>query len=587
MGATRAFQDASGKPTNWILRGAAVIPLLGRTPDTLLTLSDIGRDVSEAGAAVMARIDGLPGPGGLASLGPEQGRLPVDRLSSLAPVVHRARVVLDRAGARAARLPRSLLFGSVAEARDLVASRLDQVNGVARGADALLGVLPQLTGSDDRARTYFVAPQNLTEERATGGVIGNYGLLGMRDGLIDVGPFSNIGELPTLPPTKVRSPSPEYSRLYDSFGGAGFWLNLNMTPHAPLAGTLIENLYQSVTGRRIDGTIFVDLAALARMLQATGPVAVPRLDATLTSATLVPFIAQARYLGDFPNAETIGPRLIAEAILDRFFGSAPAEEALLALVDAATEGHLIVHAREPAVQAAIEAAGLSGTFRYGGGDFFGLVGSNAAGNKVDYYLQRKVQYDVHLQPDGAARARIRVSFTNLVPAGARPSYTLGPYPGLPLEPGENQAWTSFYSAPRTRLARATRDGRPLSLRYYRELGLGRLSSFVRIKPEQSTEMDVDLAMTGAWSGDHAAGTYRLHLQGPPTVRPTPVTVTVTSPAGMEVVRTTEPMDVRSGRATWRGTLSGSMDLEVSFAQPLPRRILTRVWDFLSRPVFEV
>ncbi|MFN2589197.1 MAG: hypothetical protein ABR518_00285, partial [Actinomycetota bacterium] len=98
--AARSFREASDNPTNPILRAAGVLPWLGRTPDTLLALSEIGGDVSAAGRSVMRRIARLPGPGGLASLGPQEGRVPIERLSSLLPEVRRATVVLNRAHLR-------------------------------------------------------------------------------------------------------------------------------------------------------------------------------------------------------------------------------------------------------------------------------------------------------------------------------------------------------------------------------------------------------------------------------------------------------------------------------------------------------
>ncbi len=581
--ARKAFREGLDASTNLPLRLVGVIPLLGRTPDTLFTMAALGEELSTAGVSVAREIAALPG--GVSDLGPKDGRIPLPALRGLTPVLHRARLVLEEATVRAEDLPTSWVIGPVAEARDELQEGLAGVASMARRADALLGVLPQLAGGEGTAKNYFVAPQNLAEARGTGGLIGNFGVMTITDGAMRVGTFTGIQVLPNRPPSEVSAPSAEYAALYDPFGGAGFWLNLNMTPDAPLAATLIENLYEEVRGQRLDGTIFIDLVALSNMLRATGPVRVPQLRATLTSDNVMQFVAEARYRGDFPNPQTAGPRLIADAVIRVFFSSADPEEALRALVESAAGGHIVVHARDARVQSALRVSGVAGEFASGDADFLGLAVSNAAANKVDYYMRRNVSYDIDLDADGRGQTRATVMFENLAPAGAKRSYSLGPASGLPLTPGENQSWTSFYCSPGCRLVGATMQGRPLSLRYHREMGLNRYSNYIRVRPEDRAVVRLDLEGTGQWQGDEVGGIYRVRVQVPPAARPATVTVTVSTPAGMNVSAASDGMTIDGSRATWKGAVSGRKDLFVRFGQPLPRRILTRVWSFLSRPLF--
>ena len=584
-GARRSFLRAQREPGTVLLRLEGLVPLLGRTPRALVSLSHAGAQVSAAGADVARAVARLPD--GLSSLGLEKGRIPLDTLRSLAPSIHRARVALDVAAGDAARLPDSWVIGPVADARDLVRERLAKAVHLARSADALLTALPRFTGQE-RAARYFVAAQNSTELRGTGGLIGNYAILTIRDGRMNLGPFRNAGDLPNVPADKAPSPSKDFTKLYGPFGGGGFWLNINMTPDAPTAATAIEQLYQRVTGVHVDGTIFFDLAGLPDLLRATGPVTSKALGYTFTPGNVVRYVATARYLNaPIPDPFEDGPRLVTDAIWDRFFFADP-ERALRALIGSAADGHLVLHAVDPQVQAAFRLAGVSGQFGGRSGDFFGVVHSNAAGNKVDFFLRQDLGYDVRLGPNGAAHAVATTTIRNTVPKGVPPGYIYGPFKGLlvngrPLKPGEDRTWTQFYCGRGCRLVKAEEDGASLALEPRREFGLPAYAGFFEVKPSESRRIELGLQLVDAWQGDRTGGTYRLRIQGQSSLATT-TTATIRAPDGMGISWTNVPMHVEGGVATWRGSLQGSMDLEVRFQRGFFGRVWARLWSFLSKPV---
>jgi hypothetical protein len=587
--ARASFREAAGHPGRFLLRAEGYVPLLGRTPDALLSLATIGEAVAGAGEDVARELASLPD--GLSSLGLRDGRIPIEELRSLAPVVDRARAALDEAAERAARLPDAWLLGPVAEARDLVRSRLAEAVPLARSAHALLSALPAFAG-EDGPRRYFVAVQNSAELRGTGGLIGNYAILTLDRGRLSLSPFRDTDSLSNVPASSVPSPSPEFTDLYGPFGGGGFWLNINMTPDAPTAAGMIEALYQRVQGQRLDGTILFDLHGLVQMLEITGPVRIDPLDVTVDSGSVVGYVATAAYLdSDIPNPFSRGPRLIADAIWGRFLAGAEPDRALRSLVEMAAGGHLVLHSADPALQAAFSAAGVAGEFRTGQGDFLGVVINNAAANKVDYYLQEEVRYEVAVGPEGTATATATVHLGNEAPAGRPPSYPLGPSDaaragGLDLEPGENRSWAAVYCPSRCRLASIDGGGEVL-LEEHREQGLTVFTGFVQIEPQSSAVLRLGLELEGVWEGDRTGGVYRLRLQGQPLARPAPISVEIRAPEGMDVVWTSLPMDINGGLATWSGRLGPRDDLVVRFTKSFPARVWTRIWDFLSTPVIRL
>ena len=56
----------------------------------------------------------------------------------------------------------------------------------------------------------------------------------------------------------------------------------------------------------------------------------------------------------------------------------------------------------PEEQALVQRVGLAGDLPVRRSDSLLLVNQNAVANKIDFYLRRRVQYSVHLEP-GAAR----------------------------------------------------------------------------------------------------------------------------------------------------------------------------------------
>ena len=242
------------------------------------------------------------------------------------------------------------------------------------------------------------------------------------------------------------------------------------------------------------------------------------------------------------------------------------------MIDAASAGHLTLHAADPDIQSAFETAGVAGELGTPRGDFFGLFTSDASGTKVDYYVRREIRYEVTLGANGAASVEASIVFHNDAPADAAPSYVLGPYQGTGLAPGEELSFASVYCAPGCEMTGVTEDGEAAGMEVHRERGLRSLHRYIRVEPQASRTLDLSLRVRRVWEGDDAEGTYRLRLQGQATIRPTDLTVLVRAPEGMIIVGTTGSLHVSGEEAVWRGTFGSELDLEVRFRRPLAGRM---------------
>jgi hypothetical protein len=569
---------------------ASFIPFLGRTSDALLTLSDIGEQAATASERLARKIAALPE--GVASLAPRDGRIPVETMRSLLPEVHAVRETLDNAKEAVDRLPHSFVLSQEAGFRDLVNERLAQAVPLARSADVLLRALPRFAGLERPAR-YFLAAQNAAELRGTGGLLGNFAILTLDDGRMSISEFEDIRSLPNVSPSEAPGPNAQFAEAYRAFGGASFWRSLNATPDVPTAATLVESLYERVTGRRLDGTIFVDSVALSHLVKASHGVKLPELDLKIRADDVVRFMSKDAY-ELFGGRELRGriQGILAGAIWEGFIEGASGDRALRGLVEAAASGHLLLHSADPSVQSAFRLASIAGNMGPRDGDFFGTVLSNVAANKLDLYLGREVRYDVALAPGGTALANATVTVKNEAPAGAEPSITLGPFQGreiraLGLGPGEGYYYLSLYCARSCTVLDSRLQGRPVPLLQFRERGLMLRATHLRIEPQTTQTIRTAMKLDGVWEGGRAGGTYRLRLLGQPTINPTTGTVVVRAPPGMHVASASAPMEIRGDRAIWHGELSRSTNLEVTFEKGFLGRAWGRILDFLSRPVIRL
>ena len=156
------------------------MPLAGRSYEALGTLARIGGRTAAAGARVTTALAEIPG--GLGSLAPRDGRIPVEGIGSLLPSVSAARAELEAASRESQAMPTSYLVGPVESAADLVRDEVESALRTTRSAEALLRALPSFVGAEG-PRRYFVAAQSPAELRGTGGFIGSYAILTAREGV--------------------------------------------------------------------------------------------------------------------------------------------------------------------------------------------------------------------------------------------------------------------------------------------------------------------------------------------------------------------------------------------------------------------
>lgn len=581
------FARAGGRLRNPLVRAAAVLPVVGRNLSTVRMLADAGALAAGAGHQVAAAVGELPG--GIEAFAPSQAALPVDALATISPAVTAARLQIDEALALVDATSPAGLVPQVSDARVELDAQLERAAGTLEVADPLVQALPRFLGAEGPRRYFFGAAQP-AELRGSTGFIGAYAILTLDGGRFSFGQFQPIQDLPLTPPGTVPPPNPDFLQRYGDFGGTGYWQNLNVSPDFPTTGTAIERLWEHTYGERLDGTITADPFALAALLRLAGSTEVPGVG-PVDADTVVPFVSNEAYavLDDPEERKRLLGEVAAAALAgflntglspDRGGGTLPA---LRALGDATGDGHVLVHAADPEVQSAFEAAGIAGRLLDPPGDYFSAMVTGTSGSKVDYYLDRELDYVATLQPGGIARATATLRLRNDAPTSGLTSYVIGPNTDRVVA-GENEVYVAGYLASSAELEGVTVDGGSGLGQLEQELGHPVIETFHELQSGASSELQYAIVTRQAWAQEGRAQRYRLTVQQQSTIRPTRVRIEVRPSEGMTAAEADGPWSMEGDVLRFEGELRGTFSAEVLFVPAADRSLFERVRGWLGESV---
>ena len=133
------------------------------------TLADIGHDLAHAGERVTDSVDP-------ASLHVIDGRLPLEEVRAVAPALRDGAQTLTRALAKLRSIDDPYLLPVISDTLHRLETELARSTGEAQRAAAAAELGPAIFGAHGN-RTYLLVVQNNAELRATGGLIGDWGLM--------------------------------------------------------------------------------------------------------------------------------------------------------------------------------------------------------------------------------------------------------------------------------------------------------------------------------------------------------------------------------------------------------------------------
>ncbi|HSH01558.1 MAG TPA: DUF4012 domain-containing protein [Anaerolineae bacterium] len=350
--------------------------------------------------------------------------------------------------------------------------QFDQLLPLAQDGLALGQAAPHILGHD-APRTYLILAQNEDERRATGGFISGVGLITINNGDIISIDFQDANFVIDLTQPYEFPPQPYYDFMgleLFVFRDANFW------PDFPTSANKAMELYAYTWQTETDGVIAIDQTFVQQLVCALGTVNIPDLNMTINCNNTLAQIRQAyAQAEEGENAYTViterksfmGP--LAQALQDKLFADFASLDLLnLAQIlhRTAEEHHLQLHFRDPQATIALDKTGWNNRLiAQPNQDTLAVIDSNMGFNKVNLLVNRALNYNVTLFPDGSGQANLAIQYTHTSPPRpdpcdqGLPTYTTG----LTYEQLIDDCyWNYFriYTPPNTQLLNASQHTAP-------------------------------------------------------------------------------------------------------------------------------
>lgn len=354
----------------------------------------------------------------------QDGRVNVQLLRDSAPRLTEISASASELGKQANAISEPAYFSALRDARTQLQSQTSDVTGLLENTDLAARLAPSMMGADG-PRSYFMGFQTNAEARGTGGLLGGFGILRFDNGKPTVDTLA--------PNTELREASasldlgPQFDQQWGWANAFTDFRNSNLSPHFPYAAQIWRSMWAEESGMNVDGVIATDPVALSYILGAVGPVTMTGGE-KITKDNVVELTESTVYQR-FPTDQTARKQYlqdVASEVVKKMTGPVDSPRKLLdALGKAASEGRIAVWSSSPDEQALLEETPLAHVVPDDSAPFAEVVINNLAGNKMDYYLTRQIEYAADGCDGETRKSTVTVRLANTAPDTPLPDYVAG------------------------------------------------------------------------------------------------------------------------------------------------------------------
>jgi len=299
-----------------------------------------------------------------------------------------------------------------AEYQDKVAelqAKVPQIEASSREFLIFTDALTTILGGKGKM-SYLAAFENNTEIRPTGGFVGSYAEVDVRDGAIENlripggGSYAVQGQLTEF----VAAPGPiQLLKARWEFQDA------NWFPDFPTSAKKMLWFQEHSGGPTMDGVIAVNAGFMVKLLEILGPVDMPSYGRTITAEN---FLLETQKIVELEYDKTenapkafIGD--LAPILLDRLTkADLPTLLSVMNLVgQGLEEKDILVYFRDNDLQAFMEELGWTGSLKETSGDYLMAVDTNLGGGKTDGVIDETVDVQVRVAPDGTVENTVTMT----------------------------------------------------------------------------------------------------------------------------------------------------------------------------------
>ncbi len=334
---------------------------------------------------------------------------PTDRLGLLDDYIASALPWLDQARGDVQAVQFSDVPAAQRGAFQTLSAQLPPVTDGLKQFVSVSGALRQILGGDGQ-RTYLVVFQNSDELRPTGGFMGSFAELTVRDGRIVSLDIPGGGTYDVQGNLKTFTVSPPPLQLLAARWG---FQDANWFPDFPTSARAMLSFYRDAGGPTVDGVIAVNADFVAGLLSVVGSIDMPEYGRTITSDN---FVADTQQIVEREYDKTLNqPKAfiaaLAPKLLDRV-KNLPAGDflQLLQRVHAGFEQRDIqAYFPDERLEKLAIRLGWDGGIKATGGDYLMPVDANLGGGKTDGVIQETVDVLSNIASDGTVIDTVAVT----------------------------------------------------------------------------------------------------------------------------------------------------------------------------------
>lgn len=266
---------------------------------------------------------------------------------------------------------------------------------------------PQILGKD-LDRKYLLMLQNNTELRPTGGFIGSYGILTLRDGKIKnifidsvYNPDGQLGK-------EITPPDP-LKKITDNWA----MRDANWSPDLPTSSKYLIDFYEAEGGFTPDGIIYMDTQPFIDLLNSTGPIWLASYDLTVDGENFVSLI-QYKTSIDYDKSSQNPKRFLADlapALIEKIstLDDNGKKNIYNLLQKNIREKHIQFFSTDKETEQSMKNLGLGGSIYDGEGDYFSYINANIGGMKTNQEITESISHKIYVSTMGKTIHRVDIT----------------------------------------------------------------------------------------------------------------------------------------------------------------------------------
>ena len=422
------------------------------------------------------------------------GRVNLQLLREKEPALAALSADATRLDAQAAAITKPAFISALGDARTQLQDQTSDIAGLFRNTALASRLAPSMMGADG-PRTYLMGFQTPAEARGTGGLLGGFGILRFDNGKPTVDTLGTNTALTGA--TATIDLGPEFNEQYGFTNPYTDFRNSNISSNFPYAAQIWKSRWEQRTGLTADGVIALDPIALSYLLGATGPITMP--DGEIVDEDNVVELTMSTAYIRFPEESDQAARkqylqTIARQVAEKLTGKIQSPRAVLDAVGrAASERRIAVWSAVPADQQILEKTPLAFAIPEDSAPYAEVVVNNLAGNKMDYYLRREIEYAADKCEGEVRNSTITVRLSNTASDKSLPdviggSPSLLPWWPIRVPPGSMVTSVRLVATQGAKLLGVTASGEAVPAIVHTERGHPTFEVQVAIPPGESGDL---------------------------------------------------------------------------------------------------